>query len=257
MTLVLLLGSVLNTLDGSDPNARSPIFNPTQLLFIAGVYESDRGLKTGYTIRAIATKDGARNSDIATFVYTIERRDRTAYVSEEILPQRVIRDSDNDKMFLVKGSKKAALIDTGMGRGALKAYVAQYAGSLSLEVVLTHNHPDHIGQLDQFINDDDAYIGEADRQIAVQRLARSGIPADTIERNLHVARDGDRLDLGGRVLSIYERQATPPVPSLFSMRKRGRSSPAMPSAATSRRFPMRRGCNSAAPRSTRISRRFA
>ncbi len=192
------------TLDGSEPNATSPVFNPSQLLFLAGRYDGDKGLKTDYTVRAIATKQGALNSDVATFQFTIDRKDRTAYVSEEVLPGvRMIRDSENDKMFLVKGTSKAVLIDTGMGRGALKDYVKQYTGSLPIELILTHNHGDHIGQVDQF-PESVMYTSEADRSSIVQRLARSGIPEITIQNNLKVVKQGDRIDMGNGTLVIYE-----------------------------------------------------
>jgi len=191
------------TLDGSDPNAASPVFDPKQLLFIAGLYDGKRGLQAGYTIRATAMKDGSANSNIATFLYTVDRRDRTAYVSEEVLPGvRMIRDSDNDKMFLILGTEKAALIDTGMGQGALKEYVTQYTAGLPIEVILTHNHPDHIGQADQFIDGSAEYIGEADRPAVVQRFSRAGIPQAVIDRNLKVVKDGDRIEIGGRHLTI-------------------------------------------------------
>ena len=191
------------SLDGSNPTAASPRFDPAQLLFIAGVYEGNRGLKAGYTIRAIATKTGSANSDIATFLYTIDRKDRTAYTSEEVLPGvRMIRDSENDKMFLIRGTQKAILIDTGMGQGALKEYVTPFTGGLPLEVIFTHNHGDHIGQADQFIEGSIEYIGEADRASVAQRLTRGGVQQAVVDRNLRVVKNGDRIDLGGRQLTI-------------------------------------------------------
>lgn len=191
------------TFDGSNPNAASPVFDPLQVLFIAGLYDGTRGLRAGYTIRAIAMKEGAANSNVATFLYTIDRKDRTAYVSEEVLPGvRMIRDSENDKMFLIHGTQKAVLIDSGMGTGALKDYVTQYAAGLPIEVIFTHNHGDHVGQADQFIKDSVEYIGEADRPSVAQRLVRGGFDQAVVNRNLKVAKDGDRIDIGGRQLLI-------------------------------------------------------
>lgn len=191
------------TLDGSNPTAQSPLFNPSQLLFIAGLYDGDKGLRAGYTIRAVAIKNGTASSDIATFLYTIDRRDRTAYVSEEVLPGvRMIRDSENDKMYLIRGTQKAVLIDTGMGRGNLKEYVTEYTAGLPVTVILTHNHGDHVGQADQFIGESVEYIGEADRASVAQRLSRAGIPQAIVDRNLKAVKDGDRIDIGGRSLTI-------------------------------------------------------
>lgn len=193
------------TWDGSLPTSKSPIYNPLPVLFIGGVYEGDHGLKAGYTLRAVAMKEGNTNSDVADFQYTIDRRDRTSYVSEEVLPGvRMIRDSDNDKMFLVQGNTRCALIDSGMGRGALREYIAQYTGGLPVEPIFTHNHGDHIGQADQFIRESVEHVGEADRP-AVERLLKArGIPDDIIARNLLAVHDGERIDLGDRSLVIYE-----------------------------------------------------
>ncbi|MFZ0744102.1 MAG: chitobiase/beta-hexosaminidase C-terminal domain-containing protein [Terracidiphilus sp.] len=152
------------TWDGSVPTSKSSVYDPLQVLFIGGIYEGNRGLKAGYTLRAVAMREGRTNSAVATFQFVVDRRDHTSYVSEEILPGvRMVRDSDNDKMFLVKGSKKYALIDSGMGTGALKDYLSQFTGGLPIEPIFTHNHPDHIGQADQFIRDSVERIGEPDR----------------------------------------------------------------------------------------------
>lgn len=193
------------TMDGSNPSATSPLFDQQQVMFLAGVYEGDRGLKTGYTIRAIATKAGNAPSDPATFVYQMERRDRTAYVSEIVAPGiRMIRDSDNDKMFLVEGTKAFALIDSGLGRGDLKAYLTQFTGGLPIHAIFTHSHGDHIGQASAVIEWTE-YIGEPDRVGLAASLQRN-IPVDLIERNVVALQDGDTVDLGDRALITY---ATP------------------------------------------------
>src|SRR5690348_2527893 len=55
------------TWDGSEPNAGSPLFDPHGVLFIAGLYEDNKGLKTGYTLRAVAMKAGMPSSEPVTF----------------------------------------------------------------------------------------------------------------------------------------------------------------------------------------------
>lgn len=193
------------TWDGSVPTSKSPVYDPLQVLFVGGIYEGDHGLQSGYTIRALAIKDGNTNSDVANFAYTVNRRDRSAYVSEEVLPGvRMIRDSDNDKMFLVKGTKKFALIDSGLGRGALLEYLKQFTGGLPIEPIFTHNHGDHIGQADQFIRDSVEHIGEADRAGLERLLKQRGVPDDVIAQHALAIHDGDRVDLGDRSLIIYE-----------------------------------------------------
>jgi glyoxylase-like metal-dependent hydrolase (beta-lactamase superfamily II) len=228
------------TLDGSSPTSKSPTYDPLQVLFVGGIYEGDKGLKAGYTIRAVAMREGRTNSDIADFLYTVDRRDRTAYVAEEILPGvRMIRDSDNDKMFLVKGSRKFALIDSGQGRGPLKQYLAQFTNGLPIEPIFTHSHGDHIGQSDEFIRDSVEHIGEGDRQATERLLKSRGIPDDVIAKNLLSAHDGDRVDLGDRSLVIYAAPGHTPGSlvildeqsgNLFSGDSFGSNSPIIPDA---------------------------
>lgn len=197
--------TIYYTWDGSAPTRKSAKYDPLQVLFIAGIYEGDQGLKSGYTLRAMAVEEGHTNSDIATFQYVVNRRDRTAYVSEEILPGvRMVRDSDNDKMFLVRGTTKCVLIDSGQGRGELKNYLSQFTGGLPIEVIFTHNHGDHIGQADQFIRDSIEHIGEPDRPQAVKLLESRGIPDDVIARHLLAIHEGDRIDLGNQSMVVYE-----------------------------------------------------
>lgn len=191
------------TWDGSEPNAGSLVFDPRGVLFIAGLYDGNKGLKTGYTLRAVAVKAGMRASEPVTFAYQIERRDRTAYVSEEVTPGvRMIRDSDNDKMFLVRGTKTYALIDSGMGRGALREYISQLTGGLPLVAIWTHSHGDHIGQADQFIAGSKEYVGEADRQAVADFLERHGATREQIAAHLESVGDGSKIDLGDRALEI-------------------------------------------------------
>jgi glyoxylase-like metal-dependent hydrolase (beta-lactamase superfamily II) len=196
--------SVYYTLDGSVPTAKSAVFDPKQLLFIAGFYEGDTGIKAGYTIRAVAIEDGHTNSEISNFEYVIDRRDRAAYVSQEVLPGvRMVRDSENDKMYLTCGSAKCLLIDSGLGRGDLRGYLSQFTGGLPIVAFFTHNHGDHIGQADQFVRDSLEYIGEPDRAGLERTLKSRGIPDEIITKNVVSAHDGDRVDIGGRSFVMY------------------------------------------------------
>ena len=170
----------------------------------------------------------------------MDRRDRTAYVSEEILPGvRMIRDSDNDKMFLVKGEKAYALIDSGQGRGNLREYLSQYTGGLPIEPIFTHSHGDHIGQADQFIADTVERIGEADRPATERLLKSRGIADDVIAKNLQSVHNGDHVDLGDRSLVIYDAPGHTPgsivifdekTGNLFTGDSFGSNSPTIPDA---------------------------
>ena len=228
------------TFDGSIPTSKSPVFDPLRVLFIAGIYDGEHGLKAGYTIRAVAMREGRTNSDVATFQFVIDRRDRTAYVSEEVLPGvRMVRDSDNDKMFLVKGTNKYALIDSGMGRGALKEYLSQFTGRAPIEVIFTHNHGDHIGQADELVRDSIEHIGEADLPGLQNLLKSRNISDDVIAKNAVAAHDGDRIDLGDRSLVIYAAPGHTPgslvvfdeqTGNLFTGDSFGSNSPTIPDA---------------------------
>ena len=191
------------TWDGSEPTASSPVLDPREVLFIDGVYDGDKGLQTDYTLRAVATKGGMTPSDPVTFSYRVERRDRTAYLSEEVAPGvRMIRDSDNDKMFLVRGSKRFALIDSGMGRGELRTYISQFTGGLPLVVIFTHSHGDHIGQAQQFIAESTEYVGADDRDATADFLQKHGTTGRQIAAHLKTVTDGSKVDLGDRALEI-------------------------------------------------------
>ncbi|HKR83420.1 MAG TPA: MBL fold metallo-hydrolase [Terriglobales bacterium] len=228
------------TFDGSTPTSKSPVFDPQQVLFIYGIYDGDHGLKTGYTIRAVAMHEGRTNSEVANFQFVIDRRDRTTYISEEVLPGvRMVRDADNDKMFLVKGANKYALIDSGMGRGDLKAYLSQFTGGMPIEVIFTHSHGDHIGQADQFARDSVEHIGEADLPVLKDLLKKRGIPDDLIEQHALRLHDGDRIGLGDRSLVVYETPGHTPgsmvvfdeqTGNLFTGDSFGSNSPTIPDA---------------------------
>jgi len=228
------------TWDGSMPTSKSAVYDPSQVLFIGGIYDGDHGLKAGYTLRAVAMHEAHTNSGVANFQFVVDRRDRTAYVSEEILPGvRMIRDSDNDKMFLVKGEKAFALIDSGQGRGNLREYLSQYTGGLPIEPIFTHSHGDHIGQADQFISDTVERIGEADRPATERLLKTRGIADDAVVKNLQSVHNGDLVDLGDRSLVIYDAPGHTPgsivvfdqkTGNLFTGDSFGSNSPTIPDA---------------------------
>jgi hypothetical protein len=182
------------TLDGAQPTASSPQFDPYKVLPINAVNQGDAGVKTGYTIRAVAILNGVA-SEPATFFYNMERRDRTTYISANLRPgMRLIRDYDNDKIYLIRGTKRALLVDTGMGTGNLRQYVEQFTQGLPLDVVVTHQHPDHIGQADQFISDSNVYVGERDRDSVAAFLKSRKAPDSAIQAHLVSLQDGHTFD---------------------------------------------------------------
>lgn len=120
-----------------------------------------------------------------------------------------------EQMYLVLGTKKAALIDTGMGIGSLKAYVRKIT-DLPLIVINTHGHPDHAGGNGEF-TDSEIYMSDKDIDIYTTMCTVDyrlndvrfmiGDDADKIKddfisglpNTIHL-KDGDEFDLGGRTL---------------------------------------------------------
>lgn len=60
-----------------------------------------------------------------------------------------INEYDNASLYLLVGKERALLIDTGIGIGDLRRFAEQLAG-VPVEVLLTHNHRDHVGNAPLF-----------------------------------------------------------------------------------------------------------
>lgn len=125
--------------------------------------------------------------------------------------------------YLIVGSQRAVLFDTGMGISDIRKVTAELT-SLPVSVVNSHTHDDHVGGNWQF---DDVYGMDTDftrtnakgsREDAQAEIAPGEIcgalpkgfdSAAYATRRFHITRwlhDGDKIDLGGRVLQIV---ATP------------------------------------------------
>ncbi len=94
------------TLDGRTPDRSSPTFEPYNLPVLEAIDDGDRGLRTTYTLKAFAVAGGLAPSDLATFSYVIDRRDKDAYLTTEVSPGiHMIRDFDDTKMYLVRRTR--------------------------------------------------------------------------------------------------------------------------------------------------------
>lgn len=111
--------------------------------------------------------------------------------------------------YLVEGSEKALLLDTGFGIGDIKTYVESLTDK-PLYVVNSHLHPDHSGGNPQFPV---IYIGENE----VPNEEPFTFPPQAIPGGKYCDEvlnapgfrfkripDGYQFDLGGRVLTVYE-----------------------------------------------------
>ena len=131
-------------------------------------------------------------------------------------------ESGLDAMYLVKGSDRAAVIDTGTGIGDFKSMIESLI-DVPYVVIITHGHVDHAGGCGQF---SEAYISEADYQAALnitvedrerylKNMESSGaVSPDTVKiaeemknnqkPEFHFVKDGDIIDLGDKTLKIFD-----------------------------------------------------
>ena len=157
-----------------------------------------------------------------------KRQLETTYIGNGIYS---VNEFDMDYMYIVKGSNKALLIDTGTGTSDYKSISDSIVGDLPYDVVCTHSHIDHVGGIDQFetihIHPDDIppimVGGGKDGCISVfnhQRYAKRGFavnpdgslpftmedfhPIDATKINFVPVREGYVFDLGDRSLEVFE-----------------------------------------------------
>jgi hydroxyacylglutathione hydrolase len=95
-----------------------------------------------------------------------------------------------NSMYLVEGTEKAALIDTGMGSGDLAGYIKTLT-KLPVIALITHGHGDHTGQVGQFST---IYFPQQDAGAKF---------AFDVSRTLPLL-DGQKIALGGKELEVIE-----------------------------------------------------
>ena len=189
------------TTDGSVPTTASALFDAYNLPVLEAINDGNTGIRTAYTIQAIAVADGV-HSAVARFDYVIDRRDVDAYISTEVMPGlHMILDYDDTKMYLVVGSERAMLVDAGLGRGNLRAFVEGIIGTKPLDVFITHGHPDHVAAMGQFEDAYNVYMSHHDLAMARSFKESMGFALDLSALiDIH---EGMRFDLGGWVFDVY------------------------------------------------------
>ena len=158
-----------------------------------------------------------------------------------------INEFEVASMFLLVGSEKSMLIDTGIGIGDLKAAVRAITDK-PLIVVLTHNHGDHAGNARQFdeiwLNPKDAGLMPIPESVEKRRsdaaliklrqydsvgsgmftafpIAGFDLETDIVEPDepmpvIHDLTDGMEFDLGGgRIIKAYECPGHTPGQMMF------------------------------------------
>lgn len=125
-------------------------------------------------------------------------------------------------MYLVKGSKCSAVIDTGTGTGDFRSEAERILGTPYV-VILTHGHMDHAGGIGQFekvyIHEKDMELARSvsltDRQDYIENMENAGafpkgaVTIDVCMQNenkpeMIPIREGDVIDLGDKKLIVYE-----------------------------------------------------
>ncbi|MBQ9122919.1 MAG: MBL fold metallo-hydrolase [Lachnospiraceae bacterium] len=122
----------------------------------------------------------------------------------------------SENMYLLEGEKKALLIDTGFGVGNLRKYVETLTDK-PIEVVNTHFHPDHAAGNGEFPKVYVSHNWKADEAAVYSSGAVpfdiSKLPYPNYEKiGLH---DGDVIDLGKRLIEVFEAKPAHCESSLF------------------------------------------
>ena len=135
----------------------------------------------------------------------------------------MIEDLSVTKMYLIEGTKKAVLIDTGVGFKGLREHIEQLT-DLPLEVVISHGHLDHAGGVTQFekvwYSPEDLPLleealnvkqrmgfakGVCEKYCSPDMITEndfSGGAADLAETVFLDLKDRQEFDLGGRCLKV-------------------------------------------------------
>lgn len=99
--------------------------------------------------------------------------------------------------YLVVGEERALLFDLAVNEPGVREYAQELAGK-PLQLVLSHGHPDHTFSLNEF---SDVWMHGADESLI--REGMLGMPPVSPCPALHFLRDCDTIDLGGRVLDVF------------------------------------------------------
>lgn len=108
-------------------------------------------------------------------------------------------------MYLLEGKDKALLIDTGYGTGTLRAYVETLTKK-PVTVVNTHFHPDHSGGNGEF---EEAGVAAGWETDAPSVFGEGAVPFDLSllpypDYKKHILKEGDEIDLGGRIIKVMD-----------------------------------------------------
>lgn len=106
----------------------------------------------------------------------------------------VVETTDKTTMYILEGADRALLIDTGTKCEKLDKVVRSITRK-PVDVVATHCHYDHVGNVKYF---DNVYMHPADSVLI------PGGPMKDYKGKITYVREGHTFDLGGRRIDVYE-----------------------------------------------------
>lgn len=122
----------------------------------------------------------------------------------------VIETTDNTTMYIIEGSKKAMLIDTGTACERLDS-VVKLITKKPLITLITHIHPDHAGNIKYF---DDIYFHRADTVLMrMLNIEYSG--------KINYVNNGQKFDLGGTIIEVLHTPGHTPGSIVLLDKKNG------------------------------------
>ncbi len=112
-----------------------------------------------------------------------------------------ILDAGDSSFYLVEGTQRAAVIDTGISPGKQIVPVLRSLTSLPLVLVLTHAHIDHMHHMDEF---EEVYLCHKEMTLPAEILQEHmGGKRLDLERTINIGSES-KIELGKEVLEVCE-----------------------------------------------------
>lgn len=218
------------------PTAASPKFETyqyRQVMIEQPAASADGPVSRIYNVKAIAVKDG-RTSAVSNWNYTVTSNPHhhlkvgaaLDWTGKEVPGVTLIQDYDSDKMYLVKGEKRAMVLDAGYYDVADPADLYQTAreivgdDTMPIDLVIGHPHPDHVQMTHQFLCAENralgakVYVNERGVDVLFDgfKAFATGSGAFAAEQDVREAYEaqldtlgnGDVYDLGGTKFDVIE-----------------------------------------------------
>jgi len=177
-------------------------YKPLPPSYVSDMRKATEGVFSGEIVAESYTTGGtgwAATYGSATVIYNAAnlyesgKPNKNEYTFNEAIPGVIrIRDYTGfNCAYLVRGKNKAALIDTAMGEGNLRAIIEKHTEGLPVELILTHGHIDHVFSANQF------------ETVYMNRKDDKNLPGSVDPSSFKDIQTGDIFDLGGITLKAY------------------------------------------------------